>query len=150
MQNEFKYKGVTPIFGQEFCDIVIPLLEDAEREINIIIFSWRMPFITRKKAIRSFNDALVRAVGRGVKVRALVSIESVAAELGRFGIDAKVLPTSRLLHTKLLILDARRIILGSHNYSENAFTYNYEVSVFFEEWEENNRFMKYFENLWSY
>lgn len=148
METRYHYTNITPIFGSQFCEIVLPLIESAEQEIKIIVFNWRMPFITNKQEMQSFNDALVRAVGRGVCVRAIVSSERVCAELRKFGIIAKRLPTERRLHTKLMIIDDRQIIVGSHNYSESAFNKNFEVSVFFEEYENQNKYVGYFENLW--
>jgi phosphatidylserine/phosphatidylglycerophosphate/cardiolipin synthase-like enzyme len=149
MENTYQYTKITPIFGSQFCEIVLPLIENAEKEIRIIVFNWRMPFITTKLEMQSFNDALVRAVGRGVKVRAIVSSEKVVAELHRFGIISKKIPTDRRLHTKMMIIDDRQIIIGSNNYSESAFAKNYEVSVFFEEFENQNKYVGYFEILWN-
>lgn len=146
----YQYQPVKPIFGDQFCDIVLPIIEQAKNEINIIVFNWRMPFTTSKIAIKSFNDALVRAISRGVKVKAIVSRPFVAEELHRFGIISKVMPSSRRLHTKLLIIDNTKIILGSHNYSQSAFAKNFECSVFFEEAEQLNKYKNYFENLWSF
>jgi phosphatidylserine/phosphatidylglycerophosphate/cardiolipin synthase-like enzyme len=148
METSYKYTNITPIFGSQFCEVVLPLIESAEFEIKIIVFNWRMPFITTKLQMQTFNDALVRAVGRGVVVRAIVSSERVCAELHKFGIIAKRLPTDRRLHTKLMIIDKRQIVVGSHNYSESAFNKNYEVSVFFEEFEDQNKYVGYFDNLW--
>lgn len=140
---------ITPIFGSQFCEMIIPLIDASELEIRIIIFNWRMPFITNKLMIQSFNDAIVRAVQRGVKVRCIVSNHAVASELGRFGINAKVLETAKRLHTKLMIIDHITIVVGSHNYSESAFNANHEVSVLFNCWENLNKFVEYFENMWS-
>ncbi len=147
---KYEYDVVKPIFGDQFCDIVLPLIENAKNEINIIVFNWRMPFDTPKLSIRAFNDSLVRAIGRGVKVRAIVSKPFVAEELHRFGIIAKVMPSSRRLHTKLLIIDKQKIIVGSHNYSQSAFAKNFECSVYFALSEAENKFINYFENLWSF
>jgi phosphatidylserine/phosphatidylglycerophosphate/cardiolipin synthase-like enzyme len=149
METRYHYTNITPIFGSQFCEIVLPLIESAESEIKIIVFNWRIPFLTSKLHMQSFNDALVRAVGRGVVVRAIVSSERVVAELSRFGIMAKRLPFDRRLHTKLMIIDGRQIVVGSHNYSESAFNKNYEVSVFFEEYENQNKYVGYFDNLWA-
>jgi len=57
--------------------------------------------------------------------------------------------TKGLMHTKLMLIDNEIAILGSHNYTMNAFTINYEVSVIIREKEVIERLKQYFDNIWQ-
>lgn len=138
-----------PLFASDYVDKVVPFINNVQEEIRIIIFDWRIPVDGEMSRVSIFNDAIFKAVERGVKVRAIVSSESVKAKLEKFGVHAKVWPTDRRLHTKLIILDRFHIILGSHNFTESAFSHNHELSTFFIVSEFENKFINYFENMWT-
>lgn len=140
----------TIIFGNQFNDIVLPLLADVDFNVDIVIFDWRFENKQVKSEISKFNTAIVSLAGRGIKVRAIVNNQTIADRLNGLGIRAKVWNKPNLLHTKLLILDKKNIVIGSHNYSESAFTSNAEISCFFSMFEDKNSIIDYFENLWSY
>jgi phosphatidylserine/phosphatidylglycerophosphate/cardiolipin synthase-like enzyme len=138
-----------PIFAQDYVDKVVPFINNVQEEIRIIIFDWRIPEDGSMSRVSIFNDAIFKAVSRGVKVRAIVSSEKVKSILEKMGVFAKVWPTDRRLHTKLLILDRFHIVLGSHNFTESAFSSNHELSTFFIVSEYENAFVNYFENMWT-
>jgi len=138
-----------PIFASDYVDKVVPFINNVQEEIRIIIFDWRIPESGEMSRVSVFNDAIFKAVARGVKVRAIVSSEKVKAVLEKMGVFVKVWPTDRRLHTKLLILDRFHIVLGSHNFTESAFSSNHELSCFFIVSEYENKFINYFENMWT-
>lgn len=138
-----------PIFGNEYVDKVVPFINSTLEEIRIIIFDWRIPRDDEMSRVSLFNDAIFKAVARGVKVRAIVSSEKVKAILDKMGVESKVWPTERTLHTKLLILDRYHVVLGSHNFTERAFSTNHELSVFFVVSGYENMFVRYFDNMWT-
>lgn len=142
--------SVVPIFGSEYVNKIVPFIKNTLQEIRIVIYDWRMGGDNDMSALSIFNYAIFDAVKRGVEVRAIVSSETLKDQLSKRGVFCKVLSTEKMLHTKLLILDRYHIVLGSHNFTKNAFTSNYELSVYFIETEFENKFINYFENLWSY
>lgn len=142
--------GVSPIFGNQYVDRVLPFLNNVQHELHIIIYDWRADKEPEVSALSMFNDAIWKAVERGVKVNAIVNSEKLKAILDRKGVFAKVLPSDKILHTKLLIMDRCHIVLGSHNFTKHAFTSNHELSVYFIDSDYDNRFIDYFNNLWSY
>jgi len=139
-----------PIFGSDYVSKIIPFLNAVRDELRVVIYDWRLTGQDDVSALSLFNQAIFDAVGRGVRVRAIVSHESTKALLQKHGVEAKVLPTEKCLHTKLLILDRFHIVVGSHNFTESAFSSNYELSVYFVVKDFENPFISYFENLWSY
>jgi len=137
------------IISNEFPRVAISLIESARESIDIIVFDWRFYNDDPANSVSQFNHAIYTAVKRGVSVRCLVNSESVIDNLKKMGCYAKCLYSKKLLHTKLLIVDKRRIILGSHNYTQQAFCSNHELSVGFVLDNCENNFIKYFNNLFG-
>ncbi len=138
-----------PIISNDFPKVVIPLIDSALDTVSIVVFDWRFYKNDPASPVSLFNQAIARASKRGVIVRCLVQNSGVVDRLKELGCDARQLHTSRILHTKLLILDNTRIIIGSHNYTQHAFTSNHEASILVEMKDQSNGFVQYFENLWG-
>lgn len=139
-----------PIFGNEFVNKVSSMLANALDRIDIVVYEWKVEDSDSVSAIGLFNQAIFDAVKRGVTVRVITTSKKTQALLEKEGIKCKILTTNKTLHTKILILDRYHIVLGSHNYTERAFTENYELSVYFVSADFDNKYVQYFENLWSY
>ena len=138
-----------PIIGKEFPNKVIPLIDQAKTSIDIVVFDWRWYPQNPGSPVQLFNQALVRAVRRGVKVRAIANNIEIISTLKNVGVQAKKLVTPRLVHVKMMIIDGQKVILGSHNYTESAFQMNYELSVLLDEVEPDNQFLEFFNNLYG-
>lgn len=120
---------ITPIIGNSFPEIVIPELNSADISIKIIIFDWRWYTQNAATPINQFNAAIIAAKDRGCNVQVLTNASNVRQVLCNFGIDAKGIFSGQLLHAKLIIIDEKSIIIGSHNYSQSAMSSNIEASV---------------------
>jgi phosphatidylserine/phosphatidylglycerophosphate/cardiolipin synthase-like enzyme len=118
-----------PIIGADFPKKVIPLIDEANRNIDIVVYDWRWYANQPGHCVQQFNNALVRAVGRGVHVRALVNRPDLLPMLKSVGINARVTQDARTLHAKLIIIDTHTLVIGSHNFTRNAFSHNIEASV---------------------
>ncbi len=101
-----------PIISKDFPKVVIPLIDSALSTIEIIVFDWRFYKNDPASAVSLFNQSIARACKRGVAVRCLVQNASVVDRLKELGCWAKELHSKRILHTKLLIIDKTRIIIG--------------------------------------
>jgi len=66
------------------------------------------------------------------------------------GISAKKLACAGLVHAKIMIIDDNIVILGSHNYTHNAFIVNQELSVILSDVENIESFNKFFDSLWQF
>lgn len=138
-----------PIISNDFVRIVIPLIDTVQYSIDIIVYDWRYYKNEPACAVSLFNNSIARACRRGVRVRCLVQNGAILEYLKILGCDARKLPTGRILHTKLLILDNSGTIIGSHNYTKHAFESNFEASIFVKIPAENNAFVQYFNNLFG-
>ena len=140
---------IEPIIGKEFPNKVIPLIDQAKTSIDIVVFDWRWYPNDPANPVQLFNQAIVRAVRRGAKVRAIANNDEIVATLKACGVLAKRLTAKNLIHCKLMIIDDEILILGSHNYTQSAFTMNYEVSIIVEGRENLTNFINFFNNLYN-
>lgn len=137
------------IIAQDFPRVVIPILEEAKESIRIIVFDWRWYPSVHGSSVSKFNQAICNAKKRGVSVKCLVNSQGVKERLLAEGIEAKIIHSRKLLHTKMMIVDDRKVVIGSHNYTQSAFTANEEASVLVEMESPDSNFVKYFTALWG-
>ncbi len=84
---------------------------------------------------------------KGVEVKAVVQKSLITEILRRENVKVRKIQSGRVLHTKLMIIDDKIAILGSHNYTMNAFNINYEVSVILYDLEIVKELKGYFTNF---
>lgn len=139
--------AITALFNKNFCPAVIKEIDDAFFSIDICIYDWRTYPSSYGPTVTRFNDAIKRAVDRGVEVRVVLNSVREAARLHVLGCKVFMFTDSRTLHTKLMIIDRSTIVVGSHNYSESAFSTNEELSVMLKYDTEATDYTSYFERL---
>lgn len=137
------------IIGSAFPKIVCPLIENAKHSIKIIIYDWRLYPNDPSHPVSLLVRALKGAVERNVDVKVLLSNDAVRRQLSGLGFTCKLLHSPQLVHAKMMLLDNRVAVVGSHNYTQNAFALNLEVSVALDLGSEDNAGVEYFDNLWS-
>ena len=138
------------IIGKEFPKKVIPLIEQAKHVINIVVYSWWWYPDQIGSEIQKFNNTIINAAKKGVNVKVIANEWPTMAVLAKNGIKTKKLETKRKVHAKLMIIDNKTAILGSHNYTMGAFTTNYEISIITQDVEVVKRLRQFFNNLWPY
>lgn len=141
MQNE-------TIIGAEYPVKVGKLIDSAKYSIDILMFDWRWYKDDIAHPLQIFNQKLVRAVRRGVRIRTITNYAELVDTLNTLGFYAKKWPQKNLLHSKLVIIDKEIVVSGSHNFTGNAFCANLETSVIFHEPALALKFSDYFNNLW--
>jgi len=133
--------------GRQFPKKVIPLIDNAKRSIYIMVYEWNWYPDQIGAQIQIFNNAIIRAKQRGVDVRAVVWNKKISNILEEQHIRIKWIHESKLLHIKLMIIDDKIAILGSHNYTKNAFDFNFETSVILNDEKTALEFKKFFETF---
>ena len=137
------------IIGKQFPDKVIPLIENAKQSIKIVVFDWRWYPNDPANPVQLFNQAIIRAKRRGVDVKVITNIVDVIKILNTEKIEAKKPLTPKLIHSKMIIIDDKILVIGSHNYTQSAFTMNHEASVIIEGGDQLVDFIEYFYNLFK-
>jgi len=144
MTNEIK-----TIIGPNFPKEVTPILENAKKTIDIIVFDWRWYSDDPSNPVQKFNQCLVRAVRRGVVVRALLNSSAILPILDGVGIKAKCPDIEGLVHSKMIIIDEKDLIIGSHNFTQHAFTSNLEISTYMPDYPDVDKLLILFNNLYK-
>lgn len=136
------------IIGNEFSEKTIFLIGQARDTINIVVYSWYWYPDQVGSKIQKFNNAIINAVKKGVNVKVMTTNHHTINILSQNKVKARKLETERKVHAKLIIIDGKTAILGSHNYTMSAFTTNYEISVIIQEAKIVKRLNQFFNNLW--
>jgi len=137
------------IIGREFPKRAIPLIDHAVNTIDIIVFDWRWYPQDPGASVQLFNQSILRAVRRGVKIKVIANNDQIINVLKSEGCQAKKLITKSLVHCKLMIIDEQIMITGSHNYTENAFQMNLELSVLLDDSWAIRQALAFFNNLFN-
>lgn len=137
------------ISGREFPAKVIPLIEQAKQSIDIVVFDWRWYPQDPGSSCQLFNQAIIQAKKRSLKIRAIANNDQIVNILRQAGCQATKLQTKKLVHCKLMIIDQSIAITGSHNYTQSAFQMNLELSVIIPDLEDGNKFQLFFNNIWT-
>jgi len=137
------------IISKEFPKKVIPLIDNAKFSIDIIVYDWRWYPHEPSNPVQLFNQAIIRAVRRGVNVRAITYPDDTLAELKFLGVSTRKLTQKNLIHCKLMIIDSEIAILGSHNYTLSAFQSNFEVSVIIKGRDAIQRLIDFYNNIYG-
>jgi phosphatidylserine/phosphatidylglycerophosphate/cardiolipin synthase-like enzyme len=144
---------VKAAFNGDCEKLLIEQIDRADKEILVAIYS-----MTRK----NISGALVRAVGRGVKVRLKYdatsdseseSMSKTIEYLEKKGIKCDAIKLSgekdSKMHDKFTVIDRKRVLTGSFNYTTSASTRNYENIVLIESPVIAKQYIEEFENIKS-
>jgi len=126
--------------GPSFLESCLRFLNSAKDEICISTFRFENPENKKTKAIDLFFLSLIAAKNRKVKIKILVNLFSEKERLGQinkktamvlktYGITCRRPPARITNHAKLLIIDRKRLILGSHNITKHSFNESFECSI---------------------
>ena len=135
------------VIGSEYPDKVGKLIDNAKSSIDILMFDWRWYKDDIGHPLQIFNQKLVRAVRRGVRVRTITNYAELVDTLNTLGFYAKKWPQKNILHSKLVIIDNEIFVSGSHNFTGNAFCSNLETSTIVNDSVLANSFTEFFNNI---
>lgn len=137
------------ILDNEYAAIAREFVMDAHSEIRLCAYAWRWYENEPEIDIQKLNIELLRAKNRGVHVRCLVDTEAMALRFATLGFDVRCVVNTRMLHTKAIGVDAKTLILGSHNMTKRATTDNYEMSIATQESHVVAGYNDYFDRMWD-
>ncbi|ADT85227.1 phospholipase D-like domain-containing protein [Thermococcus barophilus] len=133
LQNQESTKTYL-LIDQEYYHKALILINQANESIYLIMY------VAKYDAGDSFDwandliNALIKAKQRGVDVHVILDNypnvnEATKEYLAKYGIDVRFDSPSKTTHAKILIIDGKVVLIGSHNWTESALYYNHEVSV---------------------
>lgn len=136
------------VSGHNYPLKVIPLIDNTKNNIDIVVFDWRFYSQDPGCACQLFNQAILRAAKRGVKIRVIANNNDVINILKKAGCEAKKLQTTRLVHCKIVIIDDKIAVIGSHNFTQSAFTSNLELSIIIGEEISKEAIIAFYNHIW--
>lgn len=145
----------------KYLPFVKDLLSVAERSIHITMFFMRYED-EKNYPSQELVDSLIRAKKKGLDVRVILDTdeegdaagarfinEAVLRKFRDSGVDALTDDPRRKTHSKLVIIDGERVLVGSHNWTAGSF-YSYDdTSIFLESKELGGKYVRIFEALWK-
>ena len=137
------------ILDNDYTAQAIAIVKDAKTEIRLCAYAWRWYENEPEIGIQKLNIELLRAVRRGVIVRALVDTDALMRRFTSLGFNCRSVVNNRMLHTKAICVDRSSLVVGSHNLTKRANTDNYEVSILTQDFEPLAQFVDYFDRMWA-
>lgn len=130
------------------CNIykIIKWLNETKKTLDICMYSLSHELLT---------NAIVDAHKRGVHVRVIVDEDNITStwQFGILGIAKRVKLTKInekiLMHHKFIILDSKKILLGSMNWSTKAIRWNWENVFLTNKYQIVEPFKNEFNTLWK-
>ncbi len=134
---------VSLLTNQNYFPALLKIIDEAQNEIFISIFSFKAGVHKNSYPDRIVGH-LAKAVKRGVKVVVILETTNKRADelniqnrqtgklLEEKGIEVYFDSPRKTTHTKLVVVDERLVILGSHNLTQSALKYNNEISTLME------------------
>ena len=137
------------VIDDKYCELVADFVRSAKSEIRMCAYAWRWYENEPEIGIQKLNIELLLARSRGVKVRCMVDNLTQKERFATLGFDVRSVSNTRMLHTKAFCIDAKTLIIGSHNMTKRATTDNYEMSILTQEPEPCLQFIDYFDKMWD-
>ncbi|MEM3047173.1 MAG: phospholipase D-like domain-containing protein, partial [Candidatus Bathyarchaeia archaeon] len=130
--------------------------EAANRSIHAAVYVVKYDPGDLDDPVNALLQSLVEAKSRGLDVRVLVDEETNSSYrqtityLCENGVPVKLDRSSGVTtHTKIVIIDGRYLIVGSHNWTESALNRNHEYSTLLKDSLYAQEADAYFQTLWD-
>lgn len=129
---------------KEFIKMAIKLVKEAKSSIDISTFKAELAHNPRGLCVAPFWETLFDKSGVSLKVRMLINWNEkrhsvpktnilVMKKLKAVNADVRMLHNNRCCHSKLIIIDKKILLMGSHNLSTKSCTENFENSIMIED-----------------
>ena len=158
--------NVLDISGKKYYPAVKQAIEGAEDSIYVVMFQVSLNPYNKTSQVYKLVDELLTAYKRGVNVKVILDqnvdfvnlkdIDKWVAEgknawcfkmLKEAGIDVYYDNLTTYTHAKAIVIDKKIVIMGSANWSENAFSRNVETNVLIRSEELANEILEYFNKI---
>ena len=129
-------EGASLLLDSEYLDNLLYMLDQAENYVHVVMFVVKYDPKEKDDPANLILYKLAELAEKGVEVRLVVddatrrSYPETLEFLKSRGVDVRLDESSRTTtHTKMVIIDGEVLILGSHNWTESALSYNHEASI---------------------
>lgn len=148
------------ISDNEYLPAAKMLLENAKETIDISTFKLEDNNKPRGRKLKKFWELLLEKAANGVKVRLLMNWhddkrsvaqtnQAISMKLKQHKIPVRFLRNNRCCHAKILLIDKKKALIGSHNLSIRSLSANFEISYLLSAPDEANNLSRTFEHSWN-
>ncbi len=124
---------------KEYYETLTSLIQHAHQSIDLTMFIFKTTKSPKNKAVLLAGE-LVKAAKRRVRVRVILEKSDydeslnrenrrVGRKLRKKGIKVIFDSPETTTHAKLVVIDNRYCLVGSHNFTHSALAYNHELSL---------------------
>ena len=152
---------IVPLVNENYYPVLMHEIENAESSIDIVLYEFK--WYDNNNSVVQLRDLLAKRAEDGIKIRMILDqskwygkITDLSKEnnktgnyLAERGISVKMDSEKITTHDKLIIIDDKTVILGSHNWGSSALTKNNEASVLIRGKDIAEYYGNYFEYLWK-
>lgn len=146
---------VVPLLTPDnYHETVLALINEAEEELLIQNQTFNAPKPNHLQ-LRELIDAVLKKQRDGVKVRVIFRVlfaptaREMLSALQDFGFDMADFKVQKGCHTKGIIVDRRKVLLGSQNWSNDGVSVNRDASLLFDDAPLAEYFGRIFDHDWS-
>jgi len=148
---------VRVLADDDYYPAILDLIDTAQQEIRMVMFLFKMNEKRNNRPAR-IVEALIRARKRGVRVEVLLETSDhdddldkenrrVGRRLKQNGVKVFYDTRKTTTHAKLLVVDRRRVLVGSHNLTQAALKYNHELSLLIDNERLAEQLIRYIDRL---
>lgn len=145
---------LTPLLSPDnYFKEVKQLIESAEKELFIQNQTFNAP-TSNQSYLHDLLSIVLDKQNSGVDVKIIFrrdtdSVRENLENLVKFGFDAKYLKVQDKCHTKGIIVDGSKVLVGSHNWSNAGVSLNRDASILFDDVEITEYFRNIFLHDWK-
>jgi phosphatidylserine/phosphatidylglycerophosphate/cardiolipin synthase-like enzyme/V8-like Glu-specific endopeptidase len=148
---------VRPILTPDnYLDAVVPVVKSAQHSILLQNQTLKRPKPENDPRFHEFWSTVAAKQQQGLDVRLIFRIHEMNPaqarvdfeELRRFGFDPRRIKIQKGCHTKGLVIDGKKVLIGSHNLSNMGATTNRDASLLFDDQSLAEYFTRLFEHDW--
>lgn len=133
---------------------------NAEKSVHLTCYHIRNPYFAHRRNVQKIFTSLYTAHENGINVRILLNyvpsyyrkyIKNLGAArwFHTHNIPVRYIEKNTTMHAKLLIVDSRYFIIGSHNLSPAGLERNIEASVFIDDTRLAGNLNRWFLHYWN-
>lgn len=148
------------ILDEQFLPQALTVIRCAKFQIDISTYKAEISLLPKGKMLRQFWELLKEKKWSGVDIRFLLNWNADRKScpktninayryLHKAGIKVRSLNHNRCCHAKLILIDRRCAILGSHNLSIKSCHNNFELSTCIYDNNKTDLLQKYFDNIYQ-
>lgn len=137
------------LIGKQYADELQLSICRAKKSIKMIVFCWTIWEEKKCESLFKINEAIRYTARRGVEVKCLTGSEGLTRRARDLGIEAKYLTNFKIVHAKFILIDDKKLFIGSHNLTKSGLESNLECSVVIDFTDVDNEANLFFDKLWK-